>query len=64
MVNGPNHPGAIGPAPARITPIVPTIPASVGKPKGWRDIYVEKGPEAWAEAVRKHKGVLVTDTTM
>jgi pyruvate carboxylase len=42
------------------------VPAElVGKPlHGWRDIYLKEGPEAWAKAVRQHKGVLLTDTTM
>lgn len=31
---------------------------------GWRDVLVKEGPEGWAKAVRKHKGVLLTDTTM
>lgn len=32
-------------------------------PSGWRQIFLEKGPEAFAKAVRQHKGVLITDTT-
>ncbi len=30
---------------------------------GWRHILVEKGPEAFAKAVREYKGVLIMDTT-
>lgn len=32
-------------------------------PKGFRQILVEKGPEAFAKAVREHKGLLLMDTT-
>ena len=32
--------------------------------KGWRDVIVKDGPDGWAKAVRAHKGVLITDTTM
>lgn len=31
--------------------------------KGWRNVLVEKGPEAFAKAVRAHKGCLIMDTT-
>ncbi|EWC43902.1 pyruvate carboxylase [Drechslerella stenobrocha 248] len=31
--------------------------------KGWRNILVEKGPEAFAKAVRENKGCLIMDTT-
>ena len=34
------------------------------QPFGWRDILVSGGPEEWAKAVRAHRGVLLTDTTM
>ncbi|RGB33096.1 pyruvate carboxylase [Rhizophagus diaphanus] len=30
---------------------------------GWRHILVDKGPEAFAKAVREYKGVLIMDTT-
>ncbi|KAK9308082.1 hypothetical protein QLX08_001804 [Tetragonisca angustula] len=32
-------------------------------PKGFRHIYKEQGPEAFAKAVRQHKGLLLMDTT-
>lgn len=32
-------------------------------PPGFRDILVKDGPEAFAKAVRNHKGTLLTDTT-
>ena len=31
--------------------------------KGWRNIIIEEGPEAFAKAVRKNKGCLLMDTT-
>eukprot|EP00878_Enallax_costatus_P014326 GHUV01014985.1.p1 GENE.GHUV01014985.1~~GHUV01014985.1.p1 ORF type:complete len:629 (+),score=177.76 GHUV01014985.1:102-1988(+) len=66
VVNGPNHPGAVGPAPSKITPPAPAIPAELAEHKlaGWREVYVREGPDAWAKAVRAHKGLLLTDTTM
>lgn len=33
-------------------------------PRGWRNILRENGPDAFAKAVRSHKGLLLTDTTM
>lgn len=33
-------------------------------PPGWRNILLEEGPESFAKAVRQHKGLLLTDTTM
>lgn len=66
VVNGPDHPGAVGPPPAKKAPLRPEVPASMsGQPlQGWRDVYVREGPEGWAKAVRAHKGTLITDTTM
>jgi pyruvate carboxylase len=60
------HPAAAVPVP-KVTPIIPTVPERAGPLRGWRDVYVNQGPEAWAKAVRQHrktKGVLLTDTTM
>ncbi|KAL2064914.1 hypothetical protein VTL71DRAFT_4054 [Oculimacula yallundae] len=39
------------------------IDTSVPCQKGWRNILVEEGPEAFAKAVRKNKGCLLMDTT-
>lgn len=64
VVNGPNHPGAIGAPPSKIIPVVPEFPHLEAQPlSGWRDVYVREGPDAWAKAVRAHKGLLLTDTT-
>lgn len=62
MVNGPDHLGAVGPAPTRLTPVAPGAPDSA-PPPGWRNVLLDKGPEGFAKAVREHKGVLITDTT-
>lgn len=35
----------------------------VQPPRGFRHIYKEQGPEAFAKAVRNHKGLLLMDTT-
>jgi pyruvate carboxylase len=65
VVNGPNHPGAIGPPSSRIIPAVPEFPELDGAPlTGWKDVLTAEGPEGWARKVRAHKGLLVTDTTM
>ena len=32
-------------------------------PSGWRDILIDKGPEGFAQTLRNHKGLAVTDTT-
>lgn len=32
-------------------------------PKGWKDVLDSQGPEAFAKAVRNHKGLLLMDTT-
>ncbi len=66
VVNGAKHPGAVGAPPSRITPAAPEVPEELrGTPlTGWREVYTKQGPDAWAKAVRGHKGVLLTDTTM
>lgn len=62
MVNGPATPLATGLMPANVNPVIPPVTSSE-TPKGFRDAYVKGGPEAFAKAVRNHKGVLLTDTT-
>ena len=32
-------------------------------PLGFRDVLIKQGPEAFAKAIREHKGLLLTDTT-
>jgi len=64
VVNGPDHPGATGPPPAKVHPVPPRIDAAGPSKIGWRNVYEREGAEGWAKAVRAHKGVLLTDTTM
>eukprot|EP00889_Picochlorum_renovo_P005688 jgi/Picre1/32718/NNA_008063.t1 len=58
IVNGPKHPGAVGPPPPKITPLDPVIPQDCDPaipPTGWRNVLLAKGPEGWAAAVREHR---------
>lgn len=63
LVNGPLTPLATGLKPASVHPVIPETPAGALPPKGYRDILVSEGPEAFAKAVRQHKGLLLMDTT-
>ncbi|XP_014600719.1 PREDICTED: pyruvate carboxylase, mitochondrial isoform X2 [Polistes canadensis] len=64
LVNGPSTPLATSLKPAEIKPHVPQIALGVMEPpKGFRHIYKEQGPEAFAKAIRQHKGALLMDTT-
>ncbi|QRW17105.1 carbamoyl-phosphate synthase [Rhizoctonia solani] len=47
----------------RDDPEGPPLDTSVPCEIGWRNIIVEKGPEAFAKAVREYPGVLIMDTT-
>jgi pyruvate carboxylase len=38
--------------------------AALAKTPGWRQVLLESGPEGFAKAVRDHKGLLLTDTTL
>ncbi|KAG0226845.1 pyruvate carboxylase [Actinomortierella wolfii] len=72
-VNGPSIKGQIGEPqlkkeltiPQLFSREDPTKPLDVSTPptQGWRKIFLEKGPEAFAKAVRAYPGVLVMDTT-
>lgn len=62
IVNGPSTPWVSGVAPAKVEPEVPPAPLTE-PPKGWRDIFLNDGPEAFARAIRKHEGLLIMDTT-
>ena len=65
VVNGPNHPGAVGSPPSKLKAVIPVFPHLENVPlTGWRDVIVKQGPEGWAKAVRAHPGLLLTDTTM
>ena len=72
VVKGPDHPGAVGPEPSKMNPIIPNrtpnypqgdARSSLPPPRGLKQVLQEKGPAGFAEAVRKHKGLLLTDTT-
>jgi pyruvate carboxylase len=45
-------------------PEIPDIPFDAVRPRGTRDILLEKGPEGLAEWARKERKLLITDTTM
>ncbi|EEB91248.1 hypothetical protein MPER_10426, partial [Moniliophthora perniciosa FA553] len=48
--------------PNRDDPDGPPLDTSVPCEVGWRNIIVEKGPEAFAKAVREYPGCLIMDT--
>lgn len=64
LVNGPSTPLPTNLLPPRIDPSPPHVPTDVPPPRGWRNTLVEQGPDAFAKAVREHRGLLLTDTTM
>ncbi|KAJ1922187.1 pyruvate carboxylase [Mycoemilia scoparia] len=39
------------------------IDVRTAPPEGWRKVLLESGPKAFAQAVRKHPGTLIMDTT-
>ncbi|XP_075233438.1 pyruvate carboxylase isoform X2 [Lycorma delicatula] len=74
LVNGPSTPLATPLKPAEVTPPIPEIETAVqvhgyhqktapAPPKGFKEILKKDGPEAFAKAVRNHKGLLLMDTT-
>ncbi len=63
-VNGPSIPGMTpGIRSKKVLPIVPEPLSSGPPPEGWRRIILDDGPAAFAQAVRRHRALLVTDTT-
>ncbi|CCU76784.1 pyruvate carboxylase [Blumeria hordei DH14] len=70
-VNGSSIKGQIGEPKLKSDVIIPKlydddgqlIDTSVPCKKGWRSIITEKGPAAFAKAVRSNKGCLLMDTT-
>jgi pyruvate carboxylase len=65
IVNGtPKELGAVGDPPATVDPFIPVITDS-GRPKSksLKSIFDEQGPAAFAQAVRRNDGLLITDTT-
>ncbi|ORX92180.1 pyruvate carboxylase [Basidiobolus meristosporus CBS 931.73] len=72
VVNGSSIKGQTGEPSLKTAIPIPTLPAlengqvidtTVPCEKGWRNILVEEGPEAFARAIRQYPGVLVMDTT-
>ncbi|KAK4190567.1 putative pyruvate carboxylase [Podospora australis] len=70
-VNGSSVPGQIGEPKFKGDIIIPDlfdedgkkIDVSIPCKKGWRNIFLEKGPKGFAKAVRENKGCLIMDTT-
>ncbi|XP_074605192.1 pyruvate carboxylase [Brevipalpus obovatus] len=62
MVNGPMTPLVTKLKPATITPHVPER-AAPEELRGWRFLLQERGPAAFAKAIREHPGLLLMDTT-
>ncbi|RMG99652.1 MAG: pyruvate carboxylase [Deltaproteobacteria bacterium] len=62
-VNGPMTPWMSAEAPSTHDPEVPQDSVTEPLPAGWRRVLLEEGPEAFAAAVRRHPGLLLTDTT-
>jgi pyruvate carboxylase len=68
----PSVPGLVLPVSAAAAPLSSLSSMDGGSPSssptpppsGWRDVLLRDGPDGWARAVRAHKGVLITDTTM
>ena len=62
-VNGRKAVGATGPVTPRYAQVLP--PPVDEKPRiGFKQVLETSGPEGFAKAVRAHKGLLLTDTTM
>lgn len=70
-VNGSQIKGQIGLPKLKVPPTIPTIKnasgevvdTSVPPTEGLRYLLVKEGPEAFARAVRQHRGTLIMDTT-
>lgn len=78
-MNGPLTPLVTDLKPKNVTPVVPHTPVGKKlkitqltnrifrldrePPTGFRDLLVKEGPDAFAKAIRNHKGCLLTDTT-
>ncbi|CDS04740.1 Putative Pyruvate carboxylase [Lichtheimia ramosa] len=71
VVNGSQIKGQVGEPSFKQEIQIPTLYDTADKPvnvnvaptEGWRKIFVEQGPEAFAKAVRAHPGTLIMDTT-
>lgn len=73
VVNGSSIKGQVGYPKLETEPVVPDIHEpktgividvnNTPAPRGWRQVLLEEGPEAFAKKVRAFKGTLITDTT-
>ena len=63
VVNGRQMAGASGSVTPRIEPLIPPPITTHKPPRGFKQILEQGGPEAFAKAVRQHRGLLITDTT-
>eukprot|EP00118_Oscarella_pearsei_P021380 m.239737 g.239737 ORF g.239737 m.239737 type:complete len:1193 (+) comp40184_c1_seq10:71-3649(+) len=63
LVNGPATTLATTMKPSMTEPDVPAS-AVTDPPPGLKQLLDREGPEAYARAIRRHKGVLLTDTTL
>ncbi|KAK6641984.1 hypothetical protein RUM44_013707 [Polyplax serrata] len=79
LVNGPQTPLATKLKPAVVEPYIPQIPIDLNAiaeydedgypisankpPEGLKDVLRKEGPDGFAKAVRKNKGLLLMDTT-
>ena len=64
IVNGlPKELGASGLPPSTVNPIIPTIAPHPKMKRSLKEILDSEGPEAFAKAVRRNGGLLITDTT-
>ncbi|PRP95163.1 pyruvate carboxylase [Enhygromyxa salina] len=63
-VNGPTVAPASSAPPGPDPELPPALARGLASPpEGWRRILLEQGPQAFAKAVREHRGLLLMDTT-
>ncbi|XP_056366400.1 pyruvate carboxylase, mitochondrial [Oenanthe melanoleuca] len=62
MVNGPSTPLPVKAKAALVEPTPPPVPMG-DPPEGLRAVLLRDGPAAFARALRRHRGLLLTDTT-
>lgn len=63
MVNGAKTPLITSLKPAEIVPVIPSLNVGETPPLGWRQVFLNNGPEGLAKAIRNHKPLLLMDTT-
>ncbi len=64
IVNGNPDVKRINPNHVFVKPVVPSFPKLQEYPRGTKDLLTEKGPEEFAEWLKKEKKIHFTDTTM